>query len=85
MKGGPSLVVRWDFHVGARDFCPALAALVGPVLKIFFPHCTLFQFICPRRPQAWQAVAQSRRSLNAYLLFRVDYVPEAEFMSIRFR
>jgi hypothetical protein len=33
---GPSLVVRWDFHVGARDFCPALAALVGPVLKIFF-------------------------------------------------
>jgi hypothetical protein len=29
---GPSLIVRWDFHVDARDFCPAL---VGPVLKIF--------------------------------------------------
>jgi hypothetical protein len=39
-------------HAGTSDFCPApLAALVGPVENIyFFPHHTLFQFICPPSP-----------------------------------
>ncbi len=35
-------LVRWALRAGMRDFCPALAALVGPVQKIFFSHPTLF-------------------------------------------
>ncbi len=53
MKGGPSWLVRWALRAGTRDICPALAALVGPVQNIFFPHCTLFQLICPHRPASW--------------------------------
>ncbi len=34
-----------------RDFCSALAALVGQVY--FLPHRTLFQFLCPHRPARW--------------------------------
>jgi hypothetical protein len=34
-------------------FCSALAALVGPVQNIFFPHLTLFQFLCLHRPASW--------------------------------
>ncbi len=35
---------RGPFLVGAgtRDFCSALAALVGPVKKNYIPHFTLF-------------------------------------------
>jgi hypothetical protein len=36
MKGGPSWLVRWALRAGTRDFCPALAALVGPVQNICF-------------------------------------------------
>jgi hypothetical protein len=42
-------LVRWACRASTRDFCPALAALVDTV-QIFFPHCTLFQLICPHRP-----------------------------------
>ncbi len=30
-------LVRWACRAGTRDFCPALAALVGPVQNMFFP------------------------------------------------
>ncbi len=30
-------MVRWACRAGTRDFCPALAALVGPVQNMFFP------------------------------------------------
>ncbi len=52
MKGFLPWLVRWAGHAGTSDFCPApLAALVGPVQNIyFFPHHTLFQFICPHSP-----------------------------------
>jgi hypothetical protein len=45
-----SWFVRWACRAGTRYFCPALAALVGPEQKYFFPHRTLFQFLCPHRP-----------------------------------
>jgi hypothetical protein len=31
MKGVLPWLVRWALHAGTRDFCPALAALFGPV------------------------------------------------------
>jgi hypothetical protein len=42
-------LVRWACDAGTRDFCPAFAALAGPIQNIF-PHRTLFQFIRPNRP-----------------------------------
>jgi hypothetical protein len=38
-------LVRWARRAGTRDFYPALAALVGPVQNIFFPHRALQYFI----------------------------------------
>ncbi len=35
MKGVLSWLVRWGCHAGTRDFCSALAALVGPVQNSF--------------------------------------------------
>jgi hypothetical protein len=55
-------MVRWAFHIGIRDFCSALAALVGLEQNIL-PHRSLFQFICHLRPASW-AVVQGRLSLN---------------------
>ncbi len=50
MKG----VLGWFVGlVGVRDFCSAMAALVGPVQNIFFPHRTLFQLLCPLHPASW--------------------------------
>jgi hypothetical protein len=37
--------VHWACRASKGDFCSALAALVSPVQNIFFPHCTLFQFL----------------------------------------
>jgi hypothetical protein len=36
MKGVLSWLVRLAFRAGTRDFCSALAALVGPVQNILF-------------------------------------------------
>jgi hypothetical protein len=51
---GPSLV-GWlgsSCHAGTRYFCPALSALPcsRPNTKYFFPHRTLFHFICLHHP-----------------------------------
>jgi hypothetical protein len=46
-------LVRCAHRAGTRDFCPALAALVAPVQKVFFLTRTLFQFICPHRTAIW--------------------------------
>ncbi len=46
--------VRWALHAGTRDFCLALAALVGPVKNIFSSsHFSQFQLIFPHRPATW--------------------------------
>ncbi len=54
MKGILLWLVRWAYRAGTKYFCPALAALVGPVQNICFPYPTLFHstlylfhFICP--------------------------------------
>jgi hypothetical protein len=54
MKGDlPWLVRHWARRAGTRGFYPTLAALVSPEQTIFFPHHTLFKFMCPHRPAAW--------------------------------
>jgi hypothetical protein len=41
MKGVLPWLVHWARRAGTRDFCPALAALVGQVQNIFY---SLFHF-----------------------------------------
>ncbi len=54
MKWVLSWLVRWACRTGIRDFCSALAAVVGPVQNVFFPHRrTLVKFLCHRRPASW--------------------------------
>jgi hypothetical protein len=41
-------------RAGTSGFCPALAALVGPVQNLFFSlYTTVFRFICPHRLVSW--------------------------------
>jgi hypothetical protein len=40
-------LVRWARRAGTRDFFPALAALVGPVYKIFFNNYLTYQSPSP--------------------------------------
>jgi hypothetical protein len=51
-KRGPSLISSLDSSYWSKGFFPALAALGAQVQNIF-PHCLLFQFICPHRPASW--------------------------------
>ena len=69
MKGVLPWLVRWACRASTRDFYPALAALVGPVQKIFFSslQTILFHFICPIAQQAEQAVVLGRLSLSMCL------------------
>jgi hypothetical protein len=66
MKGVLPWLVRWICCAGTSDFCPVLAALVGPVENISFPPRTVFQLICHRQ-QAGQAVVLGRLSLSMCL------------------
>ncbi len=45
MKGVLLWLVRWAYRAGTKYFCPALAALIGPVQNISFPYTTLPYFI----------------------------------------
>jgi hypothetical protein len=56
-------LVCWACRAGKRDFCPALAALVGPVQNIFFPAVHYFNSFFPITQQAGQAVVLGRLSL----------------------
>jgi hypothetical protein len=67
MKGVLSWLVRWACRAGARDFCSALAAPVGTVQNIYFPHRTLFQFLCPIAQQAGRAAMLCHLSLSLCL------------------
>ncbi len=53
MEGVPPWLVRpWARRAGTRDFI--LPWLLWSALnKLFFPHHTLFQFMCPHRPATW--------------------------------
>jgi hypothetical protein len=64
MKGVLPWLVRWARHAGTGDFCPALAALVGPVLNILLLTVHYFTSIVPIAQQAVQAVVPRRLSRN---------------------
>jgi hypothetical protein len=51
MKSILPWLVCWARRAGTRNFYIALAALAQ--YKIFFPHHTLFRFMCPHRPATW--------------------------------
>jgi hypothetical protein len=67
MKGVLPCLVRWTCLAGTRDFCSALAALIGPV-QIFFP-LTVHYFIsvAPVEQQAGKAAVLGRLSLSMCL------------------
>jgi hypothetical protein len=68
MKEVHPWLVRWARGAGTRDFCPALAALVGPVQNIFVsPYLHFFTLFVPIAQQAGQAVVPRRLSLNMCL------------------
>jgi hypothetical protein len=56
MKGVLPWLIRWACRAGTRDFCPALAALVGPVQNTFFRIVQYFNSFFPIAHQAEQAV-----------------------------
>ncbi len=62
----PSLV-SWSCHSGTRDFCPALAALVGPGKNIFFLTVHYFTSFVPIAQRAGQAGMPRRLSRNMFL------------------
>ncbi len=60
-------MVRWARRAGTRDFCPALAVLVGPVQISFLTgHLFSIDFV-PVAQQAEQSVVPRRLSLNKCL------------------
>ncbi len=62
MKVVLSWLVCWACRASTKDFCSALAALVGPVQNIF-PYRTLFQFFfVPIAQQVGQAALLGRLS-----------------------
>ncbi len=67
MKSVLPWLVPWALHVGTRDFCPALAALVSPEQNIFSSPDTILIHFVPIAQQAGQEVVQGRLSLNVCL------------------
>jgi hypothetical protein len=55
MKGVLCWLVRRVCRADKRDFCSALAALVGPVQNTFFLTIQLLQCVCPNCPASWVA------------------------------
>jgi hypothetical protein len=57
MKGVLPWLFRWAFcHADTRDFCSALAALIGPVQNIFFLTVHYFDSFCKLgRQPCWVA------------------------------
>jgi hypothetical protein len=51
MKGVPPWLVRW-LVVPVHEIFFCLGCSSQPSTNIF-PHCTLFQFLCPHRPTSW--------------------------------
>jgi hypothetical protein len=60
-------LVRWACRAGTRNFCSALAALLGPVQKIFTLTLHYFHSFVPIVQQAGQAVVLGRLSLSMCL------------------
>jgi hypothetical protein len=56
-EGVLTWLVRWAYRAGTRDFCSALAALVGPVQNIFFLTIHFFNSFVPIAQQAGSIVS----------------------------
>jgi hypothetical protein len=69
MQGDFSMVGLLVSTFRYKRFLSYLSCSSQPeVQNSFFPHCTLFQFICPHCPAScWQAVVQRRLTLNICL------------------
>ena len=67
MKGVLSWLVLWACRVGTRDFCSALAALVGPVQNMFFITIHYYNSFVPIAQQAGQAAVLGRLSISVCL------------------
>jgi hypothetical protein len=82
MKGFLHLFVRWARCAGTRECCPALAALVSPILyNIFFSHCPLFHIMFPHWPASWAAsLAESPVSYYVSLVGTVEAGDQAYLM-----
>jgi hypothetical protein len=72
-------LVCWALRADRRYFCPAMAALVGPVEDIFFFVVHYFNSFFSIAQQAWQAVMQSRLSLKVCLGFYLRYFRDCSF------
>ncbi len=72
MRGVLPWLVRWTC---TRDFCPALAALVGPVENIYFLTVHYFNFFVPIAQQARQAAVLDRLSLSMCLWVHTHLTP----------
>jgi hypothetical protein len=61
-------LVRWACRAGPRNFCSALAALVGTVQNTVILTVHYFHsFACRHRPQGGQAAVLGRLSLSMCL------------------
>ncbi len=81
MKGVLTWLVRWAYRAGTRDFCSALAALVGPVQNIFSHH-TFFPFLCPHRPASW--VASLLECISGFVIWSIGRICAFHFRGDRF-
>jgi hypothetical protein len=69
MKGVLSWLVCWTFRAGTRDFCSALAALIGPVQNVFFLTVHYFNSLVPIAQHDAQAAVLGRLSLRIMCLW----------------
>jgi hypothetical protein len=67
MKGVLPWLVRWACRFSIRNFCPALAALVGPVQNMLFlsPH-TISLHLSPIARASWTQWTGSRAASRVY-------------------
>jgi hypothetical protein len=66
-RGQFLVIVCWACRAGTRDFCSALATLVGPVQNIVFFTVNYFNSFVPIAQQARQAAVLGRLSLTVSL------------------
>jgi hypothetical protein len=70
MNGVLPWLVRWACRAGTTNCERRFLSWLGcsrPSTKYFFPHCRIFQFICPRRPGSGHAVVLGHLSLSMCL------------------
>ncbi len=73
MKGFLSWLVRWARCASPRDFCPALAAVVGSVKNLFFRTVHFFTSFVHIAQQAGQAAVPRCLSLKMCLWWWPKY------------